>query len=1758
MVLKSSYCNLSMKKNTTNQNQKNKKSVPKSEGTTLDFASSIIDNTSDAVIAIKLNGEITLWNNGAVACYGYTSGEALGKNISMVYRKEDLPLLGERIKKVIQGENISNAEVTIIDKSKNERLVLLSINGIKDEKGKVTEIVGFTKDITEQKLAEQTIKESEQKFSQAFDNSPIPIFILNLKTGKRLEVNNAFSATFGYSKEDLINEENIHKSNLAVNQDEFKLSVKKILKEGAVFQHPFSMYTKSGEIRHVLLNATKAYANNNDVFIISFLDTTSRNQTEDALKASEEKYRTIFEQSLVGIGMAKGNELVFGNKAMMEIFKYNSLEELLKTPLTDLIAPEYRELIKNRIKEGLSNKGKDLPSEYQYDILCRDGEIKTVIGHSSYIQIDGEIYAQTIVTDITDRIKAEEELRKSNLLLEASQEIAKVGGWELDVSSGNLFWTAETYLIHETSPEEFNPTVDAGVSYFLPESRKIISEALKLAMEKGQGYDLELETFTAKGNIINVRTTCEVTMHEGKPAKLTGIFLDITKQKQEKIELIKAKEQAEISELYLDNIINNIGDPVFVKDKQSRLLLINDAFCELFGVKREQAIGKTMAEDVSPKERDIFLKIDKQVIKTGKESIVEETLTIKGELTKTISTRKSRYIDSNKKKYIIGVIRDITHRKIAEEKIKESKSKFEILTNVTFEGILIHDKGVPVDMNIAFPKMFGYTKDEFVDKDLVKLIIAKEYHKTVAENIINEYEQSYEAKGIKKDGTEFPLEIEGRTYISKEKKKYRVTAIRDISDRKNAEKELNKAQEIARVGSWYIDILTGEMVWSEELYKMYGFDPKRPLPPLSEHEKYLAPESWERLSSCIENTIRTGKPYSVELKGAEGVGNNWKWMFGRGEAVFDSENKIIGVRGTGQDITAQKEAEENLQQKDHIIESASSAIATSDLDGNMTYGNPAFKKLWRFDHDEDYLNKPFTNYWLLKENEESVNTSLTDKGYWKGELKAKRKDGSEFDVRVSAAMVNDGDGNPVGLMSSSVDITESKLAEENLKESKEQLVSAQKRAKLGNWSWDLITDKIIWSDEMYTIYGLPKNTTLTFDTIVERTHPDELENYKIEIALWIEKEIVSPLEYRIIKPNKEIIHVSALVDFERNENGDLVKLTGTVQDITDRKIAEQKVIESEISISAILNSLPSSVCVIDDTGKILQVNDAWKEFGESGGNQKAPELYTEYNYFDICRTDHQDENAKAILEGLMKILKGDIDRFEYEYPCHSPNKKQWFIMRADLMKTEDRQVVISHIDITSRKLAEENLKEIHSQLNMAVDSAKLGVWSLDINTGGLVWNNELFEIYGIAPSEFDYAQDSFEKLVHPEDLEYVMSRQAEIFQNKSISELEFRIIRPNKEVRYINASATPVIIDGKLEKIIGINEDITERKTKEKELKSALGQLNELKLEVEAENIYLKEELKLEGNFQEIIGSNKSLTKVLKQVEQVAKTDATVLILGETGTGKELIARAIHKASNRRDKPLVKVNCAALPAELIESELFGHEKGSFTGAINRKIGRFELAHKGTIFLDEIGDLPIGMQTRLLRVLQEQEFERVGGEITIKVDVRVIAATNRNLEKRVESGEFRQDLYYRLNVFPIISPSLKERLDDIPELVHHFINKYNAQFQSKVKTVHQSVFDSFLSYDWPGNIRELEHIIQRAIILNTGTQLRLGKWFVSKNSNTVASEKMATLEVNEKVHILKVLKLTNWKVRGENGASEILGIKPTTLESRMKKLDIKKH
>jgi formate hydrogenlyase transcriptional activator len=486
-------------------------------------------------------------------------------------------------------------------------------------------------------------------------------------------------------------------------------------------------------------------------------------------------------------------------------------------------------------------------------------------------------------------------------------------------------------------------------------------------------------------------------------------------------------------------------------------------------------------------------------------------------------------------------------------------------------------------------------------------------------------------------------------------------------------------------------------------------------------------------------------------------------------------------------------------------------------------------------------------------------------------------------------------------------------------------------------------------------------------------------------------------------------------------------------------------------------------------------------------------------------------------------------------------------------------------DLTEQKRNEEMLAEERLTTQILYQAAEIFV--LCDHQGCIIRASQSTNrLFGRSPI-FQAFDEAFH-LLYPDGTPFVL---LSAMSDKFLHSVEVTFKHGDNKSFFFLLSANSLTTDKGAIGIVVVMVDITERKKMEEtlqkahdeleqqveertvELRTALSEIKKMKDHLEAENIYFRQENKMKHQLDHILGQSDGLKYVLYRAEQVAHTDTTVLILGETGTGKELIAAAIHNMSPRKDRPLITVNCAALPGNLIESELFGREKGAFTGADTRQVGRFEIAHGSTLCLDEIGELPLEVQAKLLRAIQHNEFERLGSSRTIRVDVRIVATTNRNLEEEVRKGRFRQDLYYRLNVFPITVPPLRQRKEDIPLMVQAFVERYSKKLRKQITSIQRETLESLQDYPWPGNVRELESIIERAVILCPGPVLQLADKL--ETSSPPLSAAVKTLEETERKQILKILSDTRWRIEGKDGAAAILGLHPSTLRARMHKLGI---
>ena len=619
----------------------------------------------------------------------------------------------------------------------------------------------------------------------------------------------------------------------------------------------------------------------------------------------------------------------------------------------------------------------------------------------------------------------------------------------------------------------------------------------------------------------------------------------------------------------------------------------------------------------------------------------------------------------------------------------------------------------------------------------------------------------------------------------------------------------------------------------------------------------------------------------------------------------------------------------------------------------------------------------------------------------------------------------------------------------------------------------------------------------------------------------------------------------------RNEQGLVLRWYLTRTDIEDRKRAEWE-------LRQLVDAVPQHIIVLAADGRALYVNNVAADFYG----------YTPEECLDAAKLKEKihPEDFAGYLEARQHGLSRGFP-FQTEVRLHSKNGEyRWFLVLFNPLRDESGRAVrwyATATDIQDRKQAEEALQRSETYLAEAQRLSHTGSFAHDAVRGEILyWSSEAYRMFGFDPAKGAISYQEARSRIHTDDLQRFDETRERGIREKTGAKIDFRIVLPDGSTKHIHCVSHPFLNpSGEVVELVGTNMDVTAQHEARAALEKALEEIKQLKDELYRENLALKEEIDQASMFEEIVGTSEVLRRVLVQVAKVAPTDSTVLIAGETGTGKELIARAIHKRSQRSSKTFVSVNCAAIPSGLIGSELFGHEKGAFTGATQRRLGRFELADGGTLFLDEVGDLPPETQIALLRVLQERQLERVGGTQSISVNVRIIAATNRDLKAAVATGTFRSDLFYRLNVFPIAIPPLRSRKDDIPLLVEYLTERYASKAGKKIKNFHRGTLQLLQAYNWPGNIRELQNVIERAVILCDGETLSVDESWMqveSPRSNESGSGLARLGADQERKLIESALAQSRGRIAGPSGAAAKLGIPRSTLETKIRRLGIAKH
>ena len=885
----------------------------------------------------------------------------------------------------------------------------------------------------------------------------------------------------------------------------------------------------------------------------------------------------------------------------------------------------------------------------------------------------------------------------------------------------------------------------------------------------------------------------------------------------------------------------------------------------------------------------------------------------------------------------------------------------------------------------------------------------------------------------------------------------------------------------------------------------------------------LADRFREKFNAAWESGGPQLLEYDLLMSGAQ------RWFEAR--IVRSGFNFLTIVR----EITERKSIEEKLSQNraqlNGIIESAMDAIITIDARRHVVMFNAAAERMFSYSRAEA-IGKPIDNFVTQP-------LMVVDRDQF-----GFRPSGERFPIEASVSHT-DLNGHTLTTLLLR-DVTERRHAEEALRRSEEHFSKAFLANPQPMSLTVLDTGRYIDVNE-------------SFLAMSEYTREEVIGCTSVELRIWETTEHRAEF-VRTLMQTGSVRNVETKFRTKRGEirtllsSAELLEINGELclivasSDITERMAAQLAIRESENRFRTLADSSPVLIWVNGLDGCEF-VNRSYLDFvGRSMEDVMRMDWSTAIHPEDVDRYVGNYKRAfesQAAFEAPFRFRRAD-------------GEYRWFKSVGLPRFTADGAFigyVGSSLDITDIKNVEEALRESEARFRYMADHAPVMIWVSGSDRQSTYFNKNWLEFTGHSLDE--ELNDGWKVGLHPDDSQRCVQTFESAFQTKESFRIVYRLRRADGVYRWVlDCGAPRFSSDGEFLGFIGSCIDITERKESEEALEKAHQELSELKNALEVENIYLHAKLQLGEPFGEIVGQSEAIKYVHFKIGQVAPTDSTVLITGDTGTGKELVARAIHGASKRSTQPLIKVNCAALSPTLIESELFGHEKGAFTGAGARKIGRFELADGGTIFLDEIGELPLESQVKLLRVIQEGEIERVGGTKTLKIDVRIIAATNRDLKAEVDKGTFRQDLWYRLNVFPITVPPLSQRREDIPLLIEHFVEKAATKFNKTIKSVPTKTMQRLQSHSWPGNVREVANVIERAVIHSQGNVLQLADRFDEPVNDGVESP--LSLEKVERDYIIRTLENTGWRIEGPHGAARVLGLNPSTLRTRMAKLQIQRR
>jgi PAS domain S-box-containing protein len=919
---------------------------------------------------------------------------------------------------------------------------------------------------------------------------------------------------------------------------------------------------------------------------------------------------------------------------------------------------------------------------------------------------------------------------------------------------------------------------------------------------------------------------------------------------------------------------------------------------------------------------------------------------------------------------------------------------------------------------------------------------------------------------------------------------------------------------------------------------------------------FVHPEDVEGIVAKWRACLATGEIFEYETR-VRGANGEYRWMFHRKVPLRDANGNIVKWYGSSFDIDERKTAEEQLRRNAEELQRSEFYLAEGQRlahTGSWAWNVRTGALFWSEEIFRIYGYSPQETGPAWEQFLKRVHPEDRAQIEQRAKMEAGGKDWTEShgDFRVvlpdgtvkylhSVAHPIRHSGEVREVIGTVMDVTEHELLTQELRRREEYLTGAQRLSHTGSFGWKPDTGEIVWSDETYRIFEYDRAEKPTLNMVLQRIHAQDRALAQRVIDRASQTGTDFEHEYRLMMPDGRVKHVHAIANALQDASGNR-EFVGAVTDVSEQHLAEAVIRQQEAEIREVVDTIPAMVWSARPDGSNSYVNSRWVAYSGLPAEQMGGSGWHAVTNPD----DLERDNAKWLACAASGEPFEDEVRFR-----RADGEYRWHLVRGVPLRDEAGNIVKWYgvvTDIEDRKRAEDKIREQEAELRQMLDLTPQVVAVYGPNGERIYANRVALDYLGVNLEEWRLASDR-SVYFHPDDQKRVLDSFDRAFSGGYVEEMELRLRKADGTYRWFFTRCVPLRDEkGQIKRFYSASIDIDDRKKAEQRLQH--------------ENVALREEVDKASMFEEIVGTSPALRCVLSLISKVAPSDSTVLITGETGTGKELVARAIHRRSDRASRAFVSVNCSAIPRDLIASELFGHEKGAFTGATQQRLGRFELANGGTLFLDEVGELPAETQIALLRVLQEHEFERVGGSRRIRADVRVIAATNRDLQAAISAGTFRSDLFYRLHVFPIDIPSLRERREDIPLLVEYFIDRYVRKVGKHFKKVEKRTLQVLQSYPWPGNIRELQNVIERSVILCESTNFLIDEsWLPQPRMATKSkrhSEFPRRLEEQEKNMIEEALKASRGRVFGPTGAAAKLGIPRSTLESKIKSLKIDKN